>query len=272
MIDNTTKRAFQATVWDYYRQHGRHDLAWRNMPNDNFDPYKIMVSELMLQQTQVARVMSKYDEFLRQFPTIVSLAEALLSDVLRSWNGLGYNRRAKFLHQAAQKVMHEFGGVFPQTVADLTTLPGVGVNTAGAIAAYAFNQPVAFVETNIRTVIIHHFFDDQIGIPDKEILALTQQTLDNEHPREWYYALMDYGSFLKQSVGNLSRQSKSYARQSKFEGSKRQIRGQVIRLLGEAAQSEASLAKHIPDERLSTVVHDLLGEGLIQKKGSKLSL
>ncbi len=272
MIDAMTKRVFQATVWDHYHNYGRRDLAWRHARSGVFDPYNILVSELMLQQTQVARVASKYDKFLQRFPTIEALAQAPLGDVLQAWSGLGYNRRAKFLQQAAQRVTTNFGGTLPNTAKELITLSGVGIHTAGAIMAYAFDQPAVFVETNIRTVIIHHFFNDQSNIPDKDILALTEATLDHEYPREWYWALMDYGSFLKQSVGNLSRQSKAYTRQSKFEGSKRQVRGQVLRLLGEASQSEAKLATQITDNRLSTVLRELLSEGLIQKKASKLRL
>jgi A/G-specific adenine glycosylase len=264
--DNITTSAFQELVWNYYHDFGRHNLAWRQPePDGSFDPYKIMVSELMLQQTQVQRVAPKYQEFLRLFPEVATLAQAVLGDVLRVWTGLGYNRRAKFLHQSATMVMTDFGGVFPTDTAQLVKLPGVGINTAGAIATYAYNQPVVFIETNIRTVIIHHFFDDQMGIADKGILELAERTLDREHPREWYWALMDYGSSLKKSVGNVSRQSKTYAKQSTFAGSKRQIRGQVIKLLGNGALPQAELISKIADERLKTVLADLLDECLIRR-------
>ncbi|HEX7633345.1 MAG TPA: hypothetical protein VF401_03395 [Candidatus Saccharimonadales bacterium] len=264
---------FKVQVWDYYAKHGRHDLPWRQPELDgSFDPYKIMVSELMLQQTQVSRVISKYRDFLEQFPSATDLARASLGDVLRAWQGLGYNRRAKFLHQAAQKVVTDFDGVFPQTIPDLVSLPGVGVNTAGAIAAYAFNQKVAFIETNIRTVIIHHFFEDHEDISDKDIMKYVDLALDLEHPREWYWALMDYGSYLKQTVGNHNRRSASYTKQSRFEGSKRQIRGAVLRQLGSQELTVAQLHAAIHDERLDTVIDDLLREGLIRRHGSKLVL
>lgn len=256
-------------VWDYYHDNGRHDMPWRH---DEHNPYHIMVSEIMLQQTQVARVVMKYREFLMKFPTVAALAAAPLGEVLIIWSGLGYNRRAKFLHQAAQMVVEEYGGVFPQTSAELVRLPGIGVNTAGAILAYAYNQPVVFVETNIRTVIIHHFFADDSSVPDKAILEIAEQLLDPEHPREWYWALMDYGSYLKKTVGNLNRQSKTYAKQSTFAGSKRQIRGQVIRKLAAAAQTPAQLEQEIADERLQEVLADLLAEGLIVKQGARLRL
>ena len=256
-------------VWDYYHDHGRHDMPWRR---DDYNPYFIMVSEIMLQQTQVSRVFIKFNEFIETFPTVESLAAAPQSEVLITWSGLGYNRRAKFLHQAAQMIVGEYNGSFPRSVNELVRLPGIGVNTAGAIMAYACNDPVVFVETNIRTVIIHHFFSDDSAVPDKAILAVAEELLDREHPREWYWALMDYGTYLKQAVGNLNRQSKSYAKQSKFEGSRRQIRGQVLRELAGAAKTSRQLAAAINDERLETVIHDLLREGLIAKKGTTLSL
>ena len=221
---------FQALVWDYFQQSGRHDLPWRLAAADGqFDPYTIMVSELMLQQTQVQRVIPKYAEFLQKFPTLQDLAAAELGAVLTAWSGLGYNRRAKFLWQSAQRVVDEYNGVFPQTTAELVNLPGIGKNTAGAIQAYAFNHPVVFIETNIRSVYIHHFFADKTDVSDTDILQLVAATVDSEHPREWYWALMDYGSHLKKSVGNTSKQSKTYMKQSAFHGSKRQIRGQVIK-------------------------------------------
>lgn len=252
----------QEQVWDYYAQHGR-DLPWRQPAADGlFDPYKILISEVMLQQTQVSRVIPKFAAFMQRFPTAQDLARAPLAEVLKAWSGLGYNRRAKYLHQAAQQI----GGDFPQTMAGLVQLPGVGPNTAVAILVYAFNQPLPFIETNIRTVYIHHYFQDQTDVDDKQLLPLIEQTLDREHPREWFWALMDYGSHLKTTVGNASRNSKHYAKQSTFQGSRRQIRGQVIKLLNTQPQTFASLTKQIPDERLKAVLTDLVKEELIVKR------
>jgi len=266
-------QTFQAMVWNYYRAHGRHDLPWRLADADgSFDPYKVMVSELLLQHTQVSRAIPKYHEFLAKFPTVSSLAESPLAEVLRAWNGLGYNRRAKFLHQAARRIIDEYNGAFPQAASTLQTLPGIGPNTAGAIAAYAFNQPAVFVETNIRTVFIHHFFDGQTAISDKAIIELVEQTLDRDNPRQWYWALMDYGSYLKQTVGNPNHRSRQYAKQSKFEGSKRQIRGQVIRLLAEDTRTQAELHARIHDKRLEIVLNELLDENLILQHGARFSL
>lgn len=250
-------------LWEYYHDFGR-ELPWREPEADgSFDPYKIMVSEIMLQQTQVSRVIPKYQEFLTQLPTVHDLAKSSLGDVLRLWQGLGYNRRAKFLWQAAQKVEQEYKGVIPDDQMQLTKLPGIGINTAGAICAYAYNQPIVFVETNIRTVYIHHFFNDRDDVHDKELMPIIEQTIDKEHPREFYWALMDYGSHLKQEVGNVSRSSKHYAKQSKFEGSRRQIRGQILKLLGTKQLTSAQIATNIGDERLESVLADLAKEGLI---------
>jgi A/G-specific adenine glycosylase len=262
-LSHQAKENFLETLWDHYAVSRRGALVWRlPEPNGSFDPYKIMVSELMLQQTQVARVIPKYEAFLRRFPTVTILAEAELGDVLREWQGLGYNRRAKFLWQAAQKIAED--GSFPNTTEGLTALPGIGVNTAGAVMAYAYNVPVFFVETNIRTVYIHHFFAGLSDITDKEIAALLEQTLNHENPREFYWALMDYGSYLKSTVGNPNKASRHYAKQSKFEGSRRQVRGLIIRMLGDKPYDPEILRQAVADDRYAEVVQELLAEGMIK--------
>jgi A/G-specific adenine glycosylase len=258
--------SFQKIVWDYYRAHGRHDLPWR-LPDaeGRFDPYHIVVSELMLQQTQVSRVVPKFRVFLTTYPTFATLAEASLAEILTLWNGLGYNRRAKFLWLLAQKVTMEYNGTLPDSRTELIKLPGIGPNTAGAVLAYAYNQPVVFVETNIRTVFIHHFFRDEQAIADIALIPLIEETLPAENAREWYWALMDYGTFLKQSVGNVSRASAGYVKQSTFKGSRRQIRGQLIRLLAAKPYTYAQLQAKIQDERLQSVLDDLVKEGFIER-------
>jgi A/G-specific adenine glycosylase len=260
-----SKAEFRRTVWAYFEVSGRHELPWR-LPDSGgrFDPYAIMVSELMLQQTQVIRVIPKYLAFLRQFPTVQSLAQTELSAVLIAWSGLGYNRRAKYLWQAAQTIVNTFDGVFPPTVAELVTLPGIGKNTAGAIVAYAFNQPVVFIETNVRTVYIHHFFNHQTAVSDAAISQLVTQTLDTDNPRQWYWALMDYGSHLKKTVGNANKQSQSYVKQSAFHGSRRQIRGQVLRQLAGTRATFEALQFVVNDDRLLAILDDLLNEGLVK--------
>lgn len=281
--------AFHRVLTGYYYEAGRHDMLWRQPGQKGaFDPYKILVSEMMLQQTQVDRVTVKYQEFLAKFPTVHDLARAPLGDVLKLWNGLGYNRRAKYIWQAAQMVEKDFDGQFPETIDELKRIPGIGPNTAGAIMAYAYDAPVVFVETNIRTVIIHHFFADKQSVGDadiREVLAalvpVGPLTVDKEAkavqgailgPRQFYWAMMDYGSHLKKTVGNLNRASKHYTRQSKFEGSQRQVRGQVIRLLTAGPLTSRQLKQQVSDKRLDDVVAALIDEGLVVKQASTLKL
>ncbi len=268
-IDPSAIADFQQTVWAYYRAHKR-ALPWRKEPA----PYFVLVSELMLQQTQVVRVHQKFAMFIRTFPTIQDLASATLADVLKVWTGLGYNRRAKFLWDSARMIVADFGGNVPRSQHDLTKLPGVGPNTAGAILAYAFNEPAVFIETNIRTAFIHHFFNDNAGaISDDALRQLVAQALPVENPREWYYALMDYGTHLKATVGGQLHRVKGYQTQSRFEGSKRQVRGQVLKQLLQYKQlGDTDLALLIPDERLIEVCQSLQKEGLIGYRGGKWHL
>lgn len=263
---------FQAVVWDYYKQHGRHDLPWRLPESDgSFNPYHILVSEIMLQQTQVSRVLPKFHAFIGQFPNVYALASAPLGDVLKAWSGLGYNRRAKFLWQAANAVVGGYAGRMPDTQPELTKLPGIGINTAGAVMAYAFNKPVVFVETNIRTVYIYHFFQDTGRVHDRDIADMVAATVP-DNPREWYWALMDYGTHLKQTVGNLSRGSVHYTKQSVFEGSRRQVRGKVLRLLAGNSMTPAQLSAAVQDERLEAVLATLVDEGMITTQGDRYML
>ncbi len=265
-------KAFCDTVWDYYAHNARH-LPWREPEKEGiFDPYKILVSEIMLQQTQASRVVDKYQEFIKIFPSVMALAAAPLSSVLQVWVGLGYNRRAKYLADAAKIISQKYNGQVPRDLEALVGLPGVGHNTAVAVMVYAFNEPLAFIETNIRTVYIHHFFKHAQAVADKELLPLVAQTVDQEHPREWYWALMDYGTYLKKVSGNSSRRSKHNVRQSQFSGSKRQLRGQVIRLLTEKHLTLAELSKIISNERLNEVLGDLVQERLIRYTNGVYSL
>ncbi|HVZ11393.1 MAG TPA: A/G-specific adenine glycosylase [Candidatus Paceibacterota bacterium] len=208
----------------------------------SLDPYRIFVSEIMLQQTQTSRVVEKYRRFIKLFPNFQSLAAASTADVLWAWQGLGYNRRALFLQRAARIVTGQWNGVLPADPARLVTLPGVGPNTAGSIAAFAFNKPVVFIETNIRRVFLHFFFKDAASVPDAAVREYVSQTLDSHHPRDWYYALMDYGAMLAKTIPNPNRRSRHYAKQSRFEGSFRQVRGEILRFLDQAASSTAGIA------------------------------
>lgn len=265
--------SLQQLVLDYYSRQGRHDLPWRiPEPSRQFDPYRILVSELMLQQTQVGRVIPKFQAFIAAYPSIKTLAAAPLSDVLAQWNGLGYNRRAKFLWQTAGQVTEQHGGLLPQEASQLIALPGIGPNTAGAILAYAFNRPAVFIETNIRTVFIHHFFAGEIEVRDATLRPLIEKSLEGQNPRHWYWALMDYGTYLKQMVGNVSRASATYSKQSAFLGSRRQIRGKVLRDLMPVPLTLAELQTRIQDDRLTSVLSELEQEGFISQSGTSYQL
>lgn len=242
------------------------DMPWRK----DIRPYYILVSEIMLQQTQATRVIPTFEAFIARFPTADVLANASFSDVLKLWIGLGYNRRARYLYLAAQKIQSEHGGVIPADIAALKLLPGVGTNTAGAIMVYAFNQPCIFIETNVRAVYFHCFFDAEEKVSDAQLVPLIEETLDKEHPREFYWALMDYGSWLKQTKGRaMNRQSLHYKKQSQFEGSIREVRGQIIRMLGEADQTLLDLRQSTqPDERFTPALEGLMRDGLVVKTDS----
>lgn len=218
-------KKFRRVVLSYWRTHGRHELPWRK----THDPYKILVSEVMLQQTQVPRVIEKYQEFLALFPTVHVLARASLSDVLKVWSGLGYNRRGKYLHDAAKMIAAEFKGSIQDATAQ--KLPGVGPYTRAAVRVFAFNEPHTLIETNVRAAFIHHFFPDKEKVADKELVPLIEKAAAGQDPREWHWALMDYGVHVKKQHKNPARKSAAYVRQSKFEGSLRQVRGEIIRQL-----------------------------------------
>ena len=245
------------------------DMPWR----EDTRAYYVLVSELMLQQTQVPRVVPKFEAFVAVFPDEKALAAASLADVLRLWQGLGYNRRAKFLHQAAQMIVNEYGGKFPEAEADILRLPGVGKNTAGAILAYAFNQPAIYVETNVRTVYIHHFFADNFAVDDKEIIELLEATINRENPRKFYQNLMDYGSWLKsQGVRNIA-QSRHYKKQSPLKGSVREMRGQILRTLAAGPAELPALRQAVQaDARFEVAFAGLKRDELITHHGSIVHL
>ena len=262
------REVFQELIWDKARELYR-DMPWRDHP----EPYYVLVSELMLQQTQVDRVIPKFNEFITAFPTILVLAQASLAEVLKLWSGLGYNRRAKFLHHAAQKVVNEFGGEIPDTLEGLVSLPGVGPNTAGAILAYGFNKPAVFIETNVRTVYFHHFFEDRTDISDKELKQVVEETVDTEHPREWYWAMMDYGSFLKKQGLGANDKSRHYKKQSPLKGSLREVRGLILKHLTARDYDEDELRGSLPqDERFDTALEALQKEGVVKRTGQRLHL
>lgn len=266
-----TPKRFRDLVFRYYEREGRHDLPWRKTK----DPYRILVSEVMLQQTQVERVRPFYKAFLKDFPTIEALANAPLSKVLIRWQGLGYNRRAKMLHEAAKVVVREYKGRVPTSVEMLESLPGVGHYTARAVATFSKNEDVVFVETNLRTAVIHHFFPGEEKVADTEVLTILEKALPHGDARRWYSALMDYGAHLKRSGIRTNAKSKGYAKQATFSGSGRQARGAILKELAKGPQTETHLAGILGPERteqLALQLKRLSVEGFIQKKGTKYAL
>jgi A/G-specific adenine glycosylase len=263
-------RLFQRTIWQYYKREGR-DFPWRKTT----DPYQILVSEIMLQQTQVKRVIEKYKQFLSAFPDFPSLAQAPLKAVLSVWQGLGYNRRALALKHIAQDVMKMFCGIFPSSEDILIKFPCIGKATAGAIAAFAFHEPSVFIETNIRRAFIHSFFPGKAHVRDADLLPLVEKSLDASDPRQWYYALMDYGAILKTQKQNPNRKSAHYQRQPPFEGSHRQLRGMVLRaIIAQPSVTESMLLKTLKKapENVREALLQLQKEGFIQKKGRQFTI
>lgn len=264
-LTRTEVNKFRRTV---YSEAGKctRTFPWR----ETNDPYKITVSELMLQQTQAERVVPKYVSFIKKFPTWQALAGTPLSAVLQEWQGLGYNRRAKYVHELAKTVVQHFNSRLPQEE-DLVKLPGIGPATAAAIQAFALNAPSLYLETNVRSVFLYYFFKDKTSIPDSSIVPLIAQTLDRANPRLWYTALLDYGACLKKTVTNPSRASKHYSKQTPFKGSQRELRGKAIKLL---LQEPLPLLKLVRQLGCGTaaargLLQQLVAEGLVQKHPGK---
>ncbi|MCP4129928.1 MAG: A/G-specific adenine glycosylase [bacterium] len=261
-------RRFRSIINTYYNKHKR-NFPWRNTK----DSYHIVVSEVMLQQTQAHRVVDKFTHFITEFPSVEALAAAPLNKVLAAWQGLGYNRRGKMLHQLAQQVMAQHKGVVPGTPEELVSLPGIGKATAASICAFGFNKPVVFIETNIRTVFIHFFFPGQEKVSDDDILPFAEKTLDKNKPYHWYSALMDYGTMLKKEYPNPGRKSAHHQKQSKFEGSHRQVRGKILKILLEEEPGltikNIALRINKPEESVVSAIEELVREGMIRKEGRR---
>ncbi len=271
--EGLTSRAtylFRDIIYRHYNAYAR-TFPWRNTCN----PYHILISEIMLQQTQTERVTKKYDEFIAVYPDFYTLAKAPLRDILTIWQGLGYNRRAIALKNIAEIVVTKHGGILPHNVETLVKLPGIGKYTASAICAFAFNQPTVFIETNIRAVFIHFFFHSHDGVKDSSLLPLVIKTLDATNPREWYYALMDYGAMVKQKYANPTRRSTHYRKQTPFKGSNRQIRGMILKTLTiRTSISEDDLIKelNISSRRVKPIIKKLQEEGFIKTNRDRLMI
>jgi A/G-specific adenine glycosylase len=277
---------FQKIVWTYSKKNGR-ALPWRpptlklRRDKKTLDPYKVLVSEVMLQQTQVDRVIPKYISFIKKFKNFEQLANTKTSEVIQAWQGLGYNRRALNLQRCAKEVVQKHNGKLPDSYYELISLPGIGPYTAGAIMAFAYNKPVACIETNIRSVFIAHFADlrrlkreSTQMIHDKELLPLIEQTLDTQNPREWYWALMDYGSYLKKTLPNPSRHSTHHTQQKPFKNSNRQLRGNILKLVSQKNISEKKLFTKIKRKpiEIRSALTALTKEGFIKRSGTNISL
>lgn len=250
-------------------------LPWRCID----DPYAVLVSEVMLQQTQVARVEKHWTRFLGLFPTIDALAAAGTADVLAQWQGLGYNRRALALKRAAEVCAVERGGKLPDTAEELEALPGIGPATAAGVMAFAYNRPSVYIETNVRTVFLHELFPACDKVSDRQLAPLVAATCPEDDARAWYYALLDYGAHLKTLVANPSRRSAHYTRQSAFEGSRRQKRAELVRIvLAEPGIGADELAERLDAfERTAgrdgvdaatfdSIVGDLVAEGFFRSE------
>ncbi len=258
---------FQRTIWDFYKQNKR-TFLWREQIN----PYYVVVSEIMLQQTQTHRVIDKFKNWIDLFPDFLSLSQAPLHQVITAWQGLGYNRRALALQKIAQKVIAEYECQLPQSPEILQTFPGIGKATAGSICAFAFGMPTTFIETNIRAVFIHFFFKDQGAVTDAQLEPLVAASVDANDPRQWYYALMDYGVMLKKEFKNPSRKSAHHAKQTKFEGSFRQIRGAILKLLAHNVVVDgADFYDQIPRQRrdIDKALDQLMREGFIKEANGR---
>jgi A/G-specific adenine glycosylase len=221
----------------------------------------------MLQQTQTERVVPKYLAFLGAFPTPAALARGTVAELLALWSGLGYNRRALALKRSAEAMVERHGGELPDSEEGLLDLPGVGPYTARAVQAFAWGRPVVLIETNIRSVFIHRFIAGTEGVADASLLPLIEAALDRQDPRNWYYALMDYGAALKKTVGNPSRKSASYAKQSPFADSHRRVRGALLKALASGPGDAEELAAGLPfaRERVDKALAELVAEGFVER-------
>jgi A/G-specific adenine glycosylase len=250
------------------------------------DPYAVLVSEAMLQQTQASRVIPAFTAFLVRFPTVRSLAAASRADVLRAWAGLGYNRRAVALHEAARRIRDDHGGRVPREIASLRALPGVGPYTASAVASIAFGEPVAAVDVNVRRVTARFLrAAEPAELSAAEAAADAAAWLDRDTPGEWNQSVMDLGREVCRPVPRCDRCPLALGcsfrasgrravpggrRKGRFEGSRRQVRGRVVAVLRDQASADLRTLAHaaaVPAERVRQVLEALVRDGLVEPVG-----
>ena len=264
-------KLFQKIIYEFYKNHKR-KFPFR----ENITPYNVLVSEIMLQQTQTGRVSEKFLKFIAKFPDFLSLSKASLEQILKEWKGLGYNRRAIALKKIAEIVINDFNGKLPESIEELKLFPQIGHNTASSILTFAFNKPMVFIETNIRRVYIYFFFPNIGKVNDKEIMSIVKKTVDKNNPRKWYYALMDYGVMLKKIHPGLSKRSVHYRKQAPFKGSSRQIRGELLEMLiknGTISLSKIQKRFIVNDrKRIKNILNQLQKEGFIEIKEDYVKL
>lgn len=252
---------FREIILNYYKIYGR-SFSWR----ETSDPYHILLSELMLQQTQTERAAPKYAAFIERWPDFNALSEAPFSEILILWKGLGYNRRAMALKQIALIAVRQYGGTLPRIYDELLKLPMVGPATASAVLAFSYNQPALYLETNIRRVLLHFFYQNEEKVHDRELYKLLEAVQVREDPKSWYYALMDYGVLLKKMVKNPNRRSAHYTKQPAFENSNRQIRGQILTVFTEkglVSKKELYSFLNFPQENINKCLSALQKEGFV---------
>ena len=290
-MNNAQYNRFQKYILSWYRENNRDYLPWRVTRQRKVSPYEIFVSEIMLQQTRVARVLEKYPQFLKVFPTVYHLARAPLPKMLRVWQGMGYNRRARYLKEAAEIIVKDYKGIVPSDPALLRRLSGVGPYTAGAIACFAYNKPAVFLDTNIRKVLIHYFFHQKKcynkfchgkicvallkiektkkkkeinKIDDNDLLAIARKTLYMKNPRKWHYALMDYGAVMLAKEKGLLERVKNYHKQSRFEGSARYRRSQIVKYLLEYHYASEEELQALVSSEIKPLLSSLVRDGLVE--------
>lgn len=264
--DSADLDLFRSSILDFHAHHGRR-FAWR----ETSDPYRILLSEVMLQQTQTSRVEPKYEQFLSLWPDFSSLAKAPLDELLFHWKGLGYNRRALNLRKSAA-LTEQWGWTIPPDEKAISSLPGVGKATTAALLAFAYQMQSIYLETNIRRVLLTCFYPEAEHVKDKELEQLLALLVAGiEDVKSWYYALMDYGVLLKALLPNANTRSAHYTRQSAFENSNRQIRGQLIHLLADTGAKDSreivSILSRFDEERILSCLADLQKEGFVQECG-----